>query len=414
MNTSLNEVTHHNQYVLITSNMYRPSIGGIENSLYHLGQEYKSLGYKVIIVASDINGLGLCLPEFEVEDGIDIYRYRACSGQGFLGFTKHIYHAYSLYKHILKKYNPAVVVCRYHFNLILLDMAGYKNISYLIPGVVKNETLASLPQNIKGIAKLRSKASFLFHTRLQSKAIKQAKSLFVFSQNMLDQVRELTSRQDILVTKPGVSLKRFFPLSQNEKLVAREKLGIATNKKVFLCIGRLVKAKGFETAIRAINLLNKDNAELWVLGEGPLNEEFKILINQLNCQAKVKLLGRQSSPETYYQAADFFVMSSVYEPLGQTILEGLASGLPIISAPSSGSIVTASNEIIDAEKNFFTFEHSVDAFCSAFLQASEFDDEKYQMVSQYNREQAEIRFSWSTLAKVLILDTPNEKNIEGH
>jgi glycosyltransferase involved in cell wall biosynthesis len=97
-------------------------------------------------------------------------------------------------------------------------------------------------------------------------------------------------------------------------------------------------------------------------------------------------------------------MSSIYEPLGQTILEALATGLPIITAPSSSAVVTASNEIIDKEHNFFTVEHSIEAFSHAFCQVAELPENDYRTISEFNRQQAKIKFNWSVLALELLDD----------
>ncbi|MFT5758751.1 MAG: 1,2-diacylglycerol 3-alpha-glucosyltransferase [Alteromonadaceae bacterium] len=389
-------------YVLITSNMYKPSIGGIENSLYHLAQEYKKRNYEVIIVTSDINDLGLELPEYEVLDEINIYRYRAHAGRGVFGFSRHVFNAFYLYKKILKNFQPSIVICRYHFNLVLLKLAGCDCISYLIPGVVKNETQASMIQETKFLPKLRAKLSFDFHQWLQKKAIKDAESLFVFSQNMLSQTLDITSRTDIKVTKPGVSLSRFFPLNKSEKSQIRQTLNLPTDRQVMLCIGRHVKAKGFESVIRAVAKANLSNIELWIVGDGPLTSYLEELIVELQCPDQVKLLGRQQCPEKFYQAADAFIMSSVYEPLGQTILEALATGLPIIAAASSATVITASSEIIDSSHNIMTNTHSVESFLQSIIVFSELSEREYQVMSEYNRTQAETRFTWSALAEDLI------------
>ncbi|MBU2891919.1 glycosyltransferase [Colwellia sp. D2M02] len=391
-----------NQYVLITSNMYRPSVGGIENSLYHLAVEYKALGYSPIIVTSDINDAGIILPEYEVDEDIEIFRYRACTKKGVIGFLKHINHAIKLYKKILKDYQPLTVVCRYHFNLVLLGLAGCKGVLYLIPSIVKNESKISMQQGQTGLAKIRNNLSFAFHKYLQAKAVKQAKTLYVFSENMRSQVAELTSRADVYITKPGVSLERFYPLTMKEKGLARQELGLVTQRQVLLCVGRLVKVKGFDTAIRAIAGAKKKNMELWLLGDGPLLETFQQLIIELGCQGQVKLLGRQQAPEKYYRAADVFVMSSIHEALGQTILEAMACGLPVIAAPCSENVVTASHEVLDDDKNIFTREHSVEAFAESFMQVAEMSAAEYSIISHFNREKAQERFSWAALAKDLL------------
>lgn len=405
LNSALDNHSPLDQYVLITSNMYRPSVGGIENSLYHLAHEYKILGYKVIIVTSDINDLGMTLPTYEVEEGVEIFRYRACTKRGVLGFAKHVRNALALYKELLTQYQPAVIICRYHFNLMLLKLAGCNESLYLVPSIVKNETKISMQQGLTGLEKLRSKLSFFFHQWLQDKALTQAKTLFVFSENMRKQVAEITPRKDVYLTKPGVSLTRFYPLSESEKSTARVELGLATKRKVFLCVGRLVKVKGFETAIRAIVDAKQKNIELWILGDGPLMTQFTELVSLLKCEEQVKFLGQKSSPEFYYRAADVFVMSSIHEALGQTILEAMACGLPIIAAPNSADVVTASNEIIDNDKNYFTKTHNAKAFAEIYDLTAQLSVNEYQCISDYNRQQAQDRFSWSALAKDLLKES---------
>ena len=46
-------------------------------------------------------------------------------------------------------------------------------------------------------------------------------------------------------------MERFFPISGNEKLALRKHLGYPCEGKVFLCVGRSVKAKGIDIAIDA-------------------------------------------------------------------------------------------------------------------------------------------------------------------
>ncbi|NOU51795.1 glycosyltransferase family 4 protein [Pseudoalteromonas sp. JBTF-M23] len=387
--------------VFLTSNQYKPNIGGIENSLYHLGQEYKNLGYQVVIIASDLNPENKELCEFEDEDGVTIYRYKAKQGSGFLGFAKHALNAIRLYKKLLKLYQPQVTICRFHFNLVLLKVVGYKNIVYLVPGVVENETRASLQIQNSVIGLVKSKLSFALHKTMQKLAFSFTDKLFVFSENMRDQIRRINRTKPIYICKPGVSLARFTILKRSEKLIRRESLGIKTAGPVFFCIGRFVKAKGFDTAIKALHSLNDSSAQLWLLGEGPEEAELKKLSHELQVSEQIKFLGRQSCPEKYYQAADFFIMSSTYEPLGQTILEALACGLPIIAAKSSTSIITATSEMLSETKNILLEEYSPTAFSAAMQNYISLSELAYESFQVENRDLAESKFSWLKLAKEL-------------
>ncbi|WP_462164577.1 glycosyltransferase family 4 protein [Pseudoalteromonas xiamenensis] len=391
--------------VVLTSNQYKPNIGGIENSLYHLAQEYKHLNYEVIIVASDLNPENKLLPEVEIEDGVTIYRYRAERSMRFGRGIKHIYNAIKLYKGILKKYSPVVTVCRFHFNVLYLKVLGYNNVVYLVPGVVENETKASQRLPTKTLAMIKGKASFLLHKIVQRMAFNRADKLYVFSENMLQQIKKINGYKSIATCKPGVSLSRFNLISRPSKVQLREELGLPHEGKVFLCIGRFVKAKGFDTAISALTQLGDSSVSLWLLGEGAEESELKALCERLDIADNVKFLGRQSCPEIYYKAADFFIMSSTYEPLGQTILEALSCGLPIIGARSSERIITATSEILGSTNNILLEEHSVGAFAEGMKNLTKFSESEYAQLQQQNRSLAEQNFSWRTLALELANDS---------
>lgn len=388
--------------VLLTSNQYKPNIGGIENSLFHLAQEYKKLGYEVIIVASDLNPENNVLPQYEVEDNIIIHRYEAEQTSGFGRGFKHIFNATKTYRKILKQYNPSLTVCRFHFNLVILKIAGYKNIVYLVPGVVENETKASLRHQNTFIGLIKSKISFFLHKNMQHFAFKNCDKLFVFSENMRTQIRNINKSKPISICKPGVSLTRFTTLHPNEKSKLRDSLNLSSQGKVFLCIGRFVKAKGFDTAIKALSKLDNENVQLWLLGEGPEENELRELSAELGLIKQVKFLGRQSLPETYYKAADFFIMSSTYEPLGQTILEALCCGLPIIGSQSSDSVVTATSEILQPSDNMLIMHHTPEAFSHGMMECLNLTESEYLTLQAENRKLAEKRFSWKKLAKELL------------
>ena len=102
---------------------------------------------------------------------------------------------------------------------------------------------------------------------------------------------------------------------------------------VFVNIGRLTKQKGQWHLIKAFSSVVKQysNAKLLILGEGKLKDELKALIKHYKLEKSVYLLGFVENPYDYLSKSRCFVFSSLYEGLGNSILEAMTCSIPIIS-----------------------------------------------------------------------------------
>ncbi|MCH7408654.1 glycosyltransferase [Belliella sp. DSM 111904] len=102
--------------------------------------------------------------------------------------------------------------------------------------------------------------------------------------------------------------------------------------KVWLTVGRLIRRKGHNELIQAFHrhIQKYPNAVLWILGEGEEHKRLDQLIEDLNLQEHVFLLGNQSNVVSWLGAADFFVFPSHYEGLPGVLIEAMISKLPII------------------------------------------------------------------------------------
>lgn len=131
----------------------------------------------------------------------------------------------------------------------------------------------------------------------------------------------------------GVDLDRFNFVAPDGKITLRQKLGLPSNKKILLWVGRLHRSMKGSDRIEHIARLLPDDTVLAVVGNGP---EFRGMVDR--CADLVKagrmfMVGSVDSPEVYYKAADAFLFTSYHEPFGLVILEAVASGLPILSFP---------------------------------------------------------------------------------
>lgn len=115
-------------------------------------------------------------------------------------------------------------------------------------------------------------------------------------------------------------------------------------KFVFLTVGRLVSIKNIALQIKALAEVVKDypQAELWILGQGPLEESLRKLAGSLGIEEKIKFCGWVENLNHYYQTADVFLLTSQAEGWGLAVIMAASFGLPIIMTD-----VGCAREVID-------------------------------------------------------------------
>lgn len=128
-------------------------------------------------------------------------------------------------------------------------------------------------------------------------------------------------------------LEKFSVLS---KTVARGRLGLPSDKKILLSVGRLVPLKGLLDLMRAAKILQarRDDWLCVVVGEGPQRKELEDYIQRDALQECVRPVGfvEDSRLPIYFQAADIFVMTSHSEGLPTALLQAMACETAVVSS----------------------------------------------------------------------------------
>ncbi len=121
----------------------------------------------------------------------------------------------------------------------------------------------------------------------------------------------------------------------------------------FVFVGRLVPEKGLETLIDAFALLLRDypDVHLRVVGTGPLLETLARQTQDHGIAQHVEFAGHRDDVESVLSDADFGVLPSHIEGLSNTLLECMASGLPMLASRVSGS-----EDIVRDDVNGWLFE----------------------------------------------------------
>jgi glycosyltransferase involved in cell wall biosynthesis len=171
-------------------------------------------------------------------------------------------------------------------------------------------------------------------------ALDSAYRVIALSRAMQQRVVELgVASEKVLVQYNGVDGERFRLDSKGD---SRRRLGYPGMGPLICYVGNLVPEKGPDILIKGFKVLTEKmrerEAELVVLGDGPLMRPLESLVREYGLEGWVRLLGRRSNAEvaTWVSAADVLCLPSLREGCPNVVLEALASGRPVVASNVGG------------------------------------------------------------------------------
>ena len=140
----------------------------------------------------------------------------------------------------------------------------------------------------------------------------------------------------------------------------------------FCTVGRLDEIKNQILMIKAYHQALEISPELLVtklqlVGDGPMRDVLKALVSSLQLENNIELMGYREDIANILSMANAFVLSSNYEAMPMTILEAMASHVPVVTTDVGGirhfisdqeaTFVEAGNEQLLAEKFIELYQH---------------------------------------------------------
>jgi len=187
----------------------------------------------------------------------------------------------------------------------------------------------------------------------------------------------------------------------------RKELGIPEGAFLVLSVGELNKNKNHELIIKALFHINKPDIYYLICGEGNLGDYLNDLTKELGLQDKVIFLGFQSNMPEIYKLVDLFAFPSKREGLPVSLMEAMASGLPVVCSNIRGNVDLAENSdniCIVSSNDLKGFSRSIEFFYNQYKLKNRANVE-YQ-ISKYSLENvlSELRIIYDE-----ITNTPDKK-----
>jgi glycosyltransferase involved in cell wall biosynthesis len=161
----------------------------------------------------------------------------------------------------------------------------------------------------------------------------------------------------------GIEIDRF--TQSIERLRNRSDLGLPSDAWIFGAVGRLRPEKNHALLIRALAMLQRAVPSAWlvIVGDGGLEHSLRRLARELHVLDRVALLGNRRDIPEILTCFDAYCLPSAFEGMPISLLEAMASELPIVAS----DVVGIREFVHDADAGLLCPYGDVDAFSDALL-----------------------------------------------
>lgn len=305
--------------LLIAHIVYSFKIGGLENGMVNLINRLPRDRYRHVIIALTDADPSFC--KRIQRDDVEVIELHKPPGQGFKLFPKVF--------RVLRRLRPDIVHTR---NLAALEMsfpAWIAGIRCRIHGEHGRDV-----DDPDGSNKTQQWIRRIYQTFIKH-YVALSKDLEAY---LTDTIGIADSRVSLVCN--GVDAQRFSP-SPTGRIALPESPFNAPELFVFGTVGRLQAVKDQIGLLRAFALLLKssssERARLMIVGDGPLRADLEAIAKAEGISEQVWFVGERSDVANTMRAMNCFVLPSLAEGISNTVLEAMASGLPVIATRVGGN-----------------------------------------------------------------------------
>lgn len=309
--------------VLMMAPQYRPLVGGYERAAERLSAALAGRGHHVTVITDRTN------PSWarrELHQGVAIRRLRCV-------FRPRLHMPTSLVSLAL-----FLLLNGRRFDVWHVHQYGFHAAVAVALGLVLRRpvVLKLTSSGQQGIAQAMDDHPL---TRIVAPVLKRASGIIALTSETANEALAIgMAPSRIHELGNGVDTDEFRPVGEAGRARQKQALGIPARHAV-LYVGRLSPEKNVEGLLHAWATARPSISAEWTLvlvGDGPDRPQLERQIQDAGLADAVMIAGQQPNVEKWMAAADIYVSSSLWEGLSNTLLEGMACGLPVVVTRVSG------------------------------------------------------------------------------
>jgi len=286
--------------------------GGAERVAVHIVKGLNQQRYEVAVL-SIWRRVGCDLEQMLDEFGTRV-EYLG-KGKGFDGRTYHKLHRF------LRDFRPDIIHTHLHVLRYVLPSL------FLLRNMLALHTVHNLAQR-----EVEPRARYF-----QSYALNHGVVPVAVSDEVGLSVKQLYGLKQCRVIPNGIPTDEYaHPQVPRSEWRARE--GFAENDVLFTCVARFARQKNHSLLLKtfAHGPGSNPNAHLVLVGDGDLRESLQEQAKDLGLTKQIHFLGLRTDIPDVLSASDVFVLSSDYEGNPLSVMEAMASGLPVVCTAAGG------------------------------------------------------------------------------
>lgn len=309
--------------ILITSDLYRPSVNGVVTSIVNLITELRGRGYEVRILTTSYDN------NYHRDEEDQVYYMRSVPFKVYPGIRMPLNFFKHEYLEEIIRWKPDVVHSQCEFFTFQYALKIVEE-----TGAALVHTYHTLYNQYATYLPLHAGADLMIAVASQLR-LESVDTVIAPTQKVKDTLLDYGVRAEIAVIPTGISLDKF-RVPKDEAMIAalREKYGLTPQTRVLLSLGRLGKEKNIEELIRYFSTLARfrDDIRLMIVGGGPDAERLQEIAESYLLEDRVIFTGMVDPTlvRQYYALGDIFVCASTSETQGLTYVEALSCGLPLV------------------------------------------------------------------------------------
>lgn len=159
---------------------------------------------------------------------------------------------------------------------------------------------------------------------------KKLEKIITISNDVDVELRNHIGQENIVLIENGINLKKFIESKSYDK-----DMFFDIDDKIIIQVSSFRYPKDQKTLIKSLEFL-PDKYKLLLVGIGPMKDECETLVKELGFTSRVKFLGLRNDIPQLLKTSDSIVLSSKYEGLSLSSIEGMITGKPFIASNVKG------------------------------------------------------------------------------